>query len=160
MLSKTIQFWQLRRCLWWMKANPWHNEPYIQTSSSNQQVCFCHVNTAMHYYTCTMPILNFMWMLLIADSLYMYMTRAGQRRSYVHIAILWGSFQFSTENGAVQLVLSEECVLCGTSRTRPRRSFHRGWCPLHQRNYATITIQYMDGVQGRMGAGQSRDTTQ
>ena len=23
------QFCQLKRCLWWMKANPWHNEPNI-----------------------------------------------------------------------------------------------------------------------------------
>ena len=24
-----IQFWQFRRCLWWIKAKPWHNEPHI-----------------------------------------------------------------------------------------------------------------------------------
>ena len=32
MLSITFPntvFWQLKRCLLWMKANPWHNEPHI-----------------------------------------------------------------------------------------------------------------------------------
>ena len=55
------QFWQLKRCLWWMKANPWHNEPHITNIIVKPTILFLLRNVDVYGETIGTSELSVIW---------------------------------------------------------------------------------------------------